>query len=280
MPPNTIYTTPRAIMLALKIGIQTASLRQQLRQSVQTAASLGADAVEIDARKELLPALQSQTALRQFRKMLDDLNLRVCALAFPTRRGYDNLEDLDRRVAATKETMKMAFSLGASIVVNQVGQIPAPPDAENQNEEHNHWHCLLEVLSELGHFGDHHGAYLAAETGSESGSRLAELLAQVSGASVGATLNPGNLIINGFSPLEAIGALGSSIVYVRARDAVQDAGRGEGIEVALGRGSADFPALLGGLEEHDYRGYITIERRESQDPIFEIGQAVQYLRNL
>ena len=266
-------------MLTLKIGIQTANLRQNFKQSLLTAAKLGADAVEIDARNELRPAVLSQTGLRQFRKMLEDLNLKVCAVAFPTRRGYDDLEDLDRRIAATKEAMKMAYDLGASVVVNQIGRIPAPPDTESEKAAESRWQCLLDVLRDLGRFGDRHGARLAAETGTESGKKLAQLLAAIPEASVGATLNPGNLIIHEFSPSEAVAALGEAILHVHVQDAVRDTAKGRGIEVALGRGSADFPALLGALEEYDYRGYLTIERRESQDPIFEIGQAVQYLRN-
>jgi sugar phosphate isomerase/epimerase len=267
-------------MLTLKIGVQTASLRQTFKQSLQTASRMGVDAVEIDARTELRPASLSETGLRQFRKMLKDLNLKVCAVAFPTRRGYDQFEDLDRRVAATKEAMKMAYALGASVVVNQIGQIPDPPDSESVDDANDRWQSLLDVLSDLGHFGDRHGAQLAAETGSESGAALAKLLAAVPQASVGATLNPGNLIVNGFSPAEAVRELGEGILYVRVRDAVRDLARGRGVEVALGRGSADFPALLGALEEHDYRGYLAIERREAQDPIFEISQAILYLRNL
>jgi sugar phosphate isomerase/epimerase len=52
------------------------------------------------------------------------------------------------------------------------------------------------------------------------------------------------------------------------------------VEVELGRGSAEFPELLGRLTEFDYRGWVTIERRESPDPLSEIGNAVEYLRSL
>ena len=42
---------------------------------------------------------------------------------------------------------------------------------------------------------------------------------------------------------------------------------GRGIEVALGQGSAELPELLAILEEHQYRGYLTVARRDSSDPI-------------
>ena len=268
-------------MLSLKIGVQTISLAKSLKRALAIAAQMKADAVEIDARHELQAEVQSQTAIRQFRKMLDDLNLRLAALAFPTRRGYDNPEMLDRRVAATKEALRLASELGADVVVNRVGQVPSASELKEEDEATSRrWHSLREVLSDLGQFGDRQGAILTAETGDESGENLAHLLRSLSGGSIGVALNPGNLILADFSPLEAIAQLGSQIRYVRARDAVRQGRSHRGSEVALGRGSIDPPALLAALEEHDYRGMITIERRESHDPILEIGQAITYLRNL
>jgi sugar phosphate isomerase/epimerase len=98
--------------------------------------------------------------------------------------------------------------------------------------------------------------------------------------SLGVTLNPGNLIVNSFSPREAIESLGPHIMYVHAKDGVRDLARGRGVEVQLGRGSADFPTLLGTLEEYAYRGYFTVEREHADDPIGEIGMAVEYLKNM
>ena len=104
----------------IKIGIQLSSLRQPFKKALHTAARLGARGVEIDARSEIRPDQLSQTGLRQIRKMLEDLDLRVCAVGFRTRRGYHVAEDLDARVAATKRAMKLAYDLGAELVTNQV----------------------------------------------------------------------------------------------------------------------------------------------------------------
>jgi sugar phosphate isomerase/epimerase len=86
--------------------------------------------------------------------------------------------------------------------------------------------------------------------------------------------------MNGLDPEEAVVALGPRILHVHASDAVRDLSRGRAIEVELGRGSADVPALLGRLTEFDYRGWVTIERHDSADPITEIGNAVAFLRSL
>ncbi len=86
--------------------------------------------------------------------------------------------------------------------------------------------------------------WLAAQTGAEDGRDLARLLAALPEGAVGVDLDPGALVVNGFSPLEAVEALGPRILHVHARDGVRDLARKRGLEVPLGRGSVDFPALL------------------------------------
>jgi sugar phosphate isomerase/epimerase len=71
---------------------------------------------------------------------------------------------------------------------------------------------------------------------------------------------------------------GRHSLHVHACDAVRDVATRQAVEVELGRGAADFPEILGRLAEFDYRGWVTIERRETSDPISEIENAVEYLR--
>jgi sugar phosphate isomerase/epimerase len=257
----------------LKIGIQLAGLRLPFKKALHTAADLGAQAVEIDARREVHPHELGQTGLRQLRKMLDDRNLRVSAITFRTRRGYNVSEGLDRRVAATKEAMKFAYDMGAAVVVNHIGRVPHEPQGPE-------WDLLVQVLSEIGHYGQHVGVWLAAETGSEDGADLARLIAALPPGSLAVNLDPGNLVVNGFSVRGAIQTVGPHVMHVHAKDGVRDLAQGRGVEVPVGRGSVDFAELIGSLEEHEYRGYYTIERENSPDPVFEIGQAVKYLRSL
>jgi len=96
---------PQKIMLQLKKG-------------------LNAEGVEINGRTQLHPATMSRTAVRHFLKTLGDLNLSVAAIHFPTRRSYGEVEDLERRIDATKAAMSMAYELGCNVVVNRIGNIP------------------------------------------------------------------------------------------------------------------------------------------------------------
>jgi sugar phosphate isomerase/epimerase len=256
-----------------KIAIQLASLRQPFKQALHTAARLGARGVQIDGRNELRPSELSQTGLRQIRKLLDDLNLQVAAVRYPTRRGYDDPEELDRRVAGTTEVMRMAHRLGAQVIVNHVGIVPEDPSSPR-------WNTMIEALTLLGRHGQHEGATLAATTGGQSGEDLARLLAALPSGTVGVDLHPGNLVRGGFSVEDAVRVLGPHILHVHASDAVRDLRDRRGIEVALGRGTVDIPTLLAMLDEQQYRGWLTIERLHADDPLEEIGNAVQYLQNM
>lgn len=255
------------------VGIQLASLRQPFQKALHTAARLGAGGVEIDARDDLFSEELSQTALRQLRKMLDDLNLRVAAVAFQTRHGYATERNLDRRVAATKRALRIAYQLGAQVVVSQIGAVPAETDGRP-------WELLVNTLTDLGNYGHHVGALLAAETGSESGADLKRLLEALPSHVLAVDLNPGKLILQGFSPLEAAQQLGPYIRHVHASDGVRDLARGRGVETDLGFGAVQFPELLGVLENHQYRGFFTIERQISDEPERNIRAAVQYLLSL
>lgn len=260
-------------MPELKIGLQLSCLKLPFRKSLEAAAQMGVHAVELDARTHVPVREMTDTGLRQIRKMLDDLNLRVCALGFQTRNGYNVTDRLQERIDATKRVMDLAYKLGASVVVNQIGRIPP----ENEGTD---WNTLIEVLHDLGQHAHHSGAFLAAETGSEDSSRLRALLDAAPEGAFGITLNPGNLIINSFSARESVERLGPDIMYVRAKDGVRDLALGRGLEVPLGRGTADFPELIGMLEEFSYRGYFTVARDQADNPVSETAMAVEFLRNI
>lgn len=240
-----------------------------IRRALETASHLGASAVELDARSGIHPSQLSDTGLRQLRKMLADLNLKVASLRFSTRRGFDNPQDLDRRIEATKDAMSLAYRLGAPVVVNAIGSIPESP-------EDARYVLLQQVMDDLGRHGTRVGAFFAAETGTESGQDLAKLLNDLDDGFVGVALNPGQLIINRFSVPEAITALGDKIQIVSAVDGVIDLAAGRGISVPLGQGIADFPQMIGMLEESTFRGRFVVGRANSTPD--ELAQGIQYLK--
>jgi sugar phosphate isomerase/epimerase len=260
-------------MLQIRLGIELASLKLPFKKGLLTAKELGAEAVEIDLRNELRPEDLSQTGVRHVRKVLDDLNLRISAVAFRTRRGYAVLDELDARIDATKRAMRTAYELGTNVVINHIGCVPPESDAAAMS-------TLVEALSDLGRHAQRVGAMLAAETGTESGEALAALIARLPPGSLGVDLNPANLILQGHAPRRAAEALAEHVLHIHATDATRDLALARGVEVPLGQGNAEFPELLGVLEEHQYRGYITVARHDTDNPVADVRQALQFLRNL
>ena len=260
-------------MLHLRVGVHLASLRQPFRKSLDFAAEMNAEAIEIDARNEVRPQDLTRTAVRQIRTMLSDRNLKVCSVRFQTRRGYQVNDDLDRRVDATKRAMEMAYELGAPIVCNSIGSLPEDPEGPE-------WELMLQVLTDLGRFGQKCGAMLAATTGGLATETLKKTLELLPQGSLLVDFDPAELVIHRQSPSEAISVLANEVAHFRVRDAVQDLSQGRGIEVQVGQGSVDFPEILGKLEERQYSGYLTAQRNEPQDPVDEVQQAIEYMRNL
>ena len=260
-------------MIESRIAIQLSSLKQPFKKALATAAQLGATAVEIDARGEINAQTISTTGMRDLRRMLGDHDLSVSAIGFQTRRGYDDHDEIERRVSATKAVMKFARGIGAEVVTNQIGMVM-------HDEKSANWKLLVEALTDLSLYGHQVGARLCAQTGNESAADLKRLLDALPQFGIGIDLDPGQLIVGGFSPLETIEALGENILHVHATDGVQDRARGRGMEVQLGRGSADYPVLAAALEARQYKGYYTLSRERSENPPLELGIGVKFLKKL
>jgi sugar phosphate isomerase/epimerase len=261
-------------MAHIRIAVRLSSFGLPLRQAIAAAASLGATAVQLDARVDIRLSELSATGIKQLRKMIADFDMRIASLRFQTRRGYDCAQGLSERIDATKQAMATAYRLGAPLVINQIGTVPEQSDDPR-------YQGLAAVISDLGRHGTHVGALLAAETGTESGATLAKLLAVDENAFVAAALNPGKLIVNRLSVDEALHELRDRIQAVVASDGVIDLAAGRGIDVPLGQGTADYPAIIASLENRSYSGYFIVGQ-EDPDPqsMQSTADAIEYLRNL
>lgn len=257
-------------MTNLRIGIQTLSLRQPLRRALETAGRMRADGVQLDLRHELPLADCSATALREIRKLLGDYRLRVSSVAFPTRRGLGDEADLDRRLAAMSQAMSVASQLGTKSVVIRVGQ---GIEAENRLRPR-----VIESLTLLGRHSDHVGVQLAAQTSATRPEELVSLIGDLPEGTLGVDYHPAELMKHGHSPLEALRTLGPHVLHVTAADAVHDLADRRVVDVALGRGTVDFPEVLAALDGNAYEGWITVERRGASDSAGELEDAVEYLR--
>ena len=113
-----------------------------------------------------------------------------------------------------------------------------------------------------------------------AGNRVVEFIRSLSPGTLVVDFDPAELIIGKQDVEAAMRSLGSQVVHFRARDAVRDLSRGQGLEVQLGRGSLDLPPLLGILEENGYQGFLTVDRQPNTDGVAQCEQSLRYLENV
>ncbi len=263
-------------MLQLKKSVCLGNLGLPFKGALSAARDLGAEAVEINGRNEILASQLTRTAVRQINKMLDDNRLKVSAIYFPTRRGLGNPNDLERRIDAIKQAMQMAFQLRSRLVICRIGSLPEDRSSES-------WQTMLQALTDLGNFSQRAGAWLAVRTEHGQGGSLKPLIDELPNQALGVDFDPADFVIHGKDPTAGLSVLADDVRSFRARDAVIDFTSGnlvKGIEVQLGRGSVDLPAMLGKLEERHFEGYLTVERNEADNTLEQLDQSMQYLTRL
>lgn len=259
-------------MLQLKKGLNLESLGQPLKTALLTASQIGAQGVEINGRTQLHPQSMSRTAVRHLLKILADFKLSVGSIHFPTRRGFGDVEQLERRIEATKAAMTMAWDLRCPVVVTDIGAIPEPGHSDRQT--------MVEALTDIGMHAQKCGASLAIATGRSDGTAIAELMRELPPWSTRVDFDAAALMMSGHRVDDSMKAVAEYVAHFRARDAVHDLSAGRVSEVQLGRGSVDWPSLLGMLEEKSYQGFMTVQRENSDNAVTQCQESLMYLENL
>jgi sugar phosphate isomerase/epimerase len=260
-----------------RLSVPVVSLARDLRTALRRARDTGAHGVEIDARRGVDAEQITQTGLRQIRKWLGDEGLVVSAVAFPTRGGYADIDRLESRIAATKSAMHLAYSLGARVVLNHIGDIPPPRPADAEAGDPR-WRLLLDALADIGAWGERAGATLCAEAGRAAPADLVRVIEALPAGSIGCDLVTGALLVHGHDPAVAVETLGRHVLYVHATDAVAGSYAGRGRPAPLGAGEVDLPAVLGALEERGYHGWVGVEPADESAAAAELADAVRFLR--
>lgn len=259
-------------MLRLRKSVRLESFGLPFRPALETAARIGAEGVEINARTAVRPHELSRTGVRQIRKLLSDFRLKVACVWIPTRRGYANSEGLDRRLDATRGAMSMAYDLGCNVVSNYIGEIPAEDSPERI--------VLIQALEDLGRHGQRVGAIFAARTGDNSGESLAGLMGSLGDGALHVDFDPAELAFSGHAVLPCLEQLANHVVHFRARDFVRDLSRRETVNEQLGRGTLDLTAVLSVLESHGYGGYIAVQRQPGPSTARILAEELEYLTNI
>lgn len=255
-------------MPQVRISVSLRALRLPFRRALAAAQKLGVRAVELEAQGDLAPTNLSQTGRREVRHLLRSHDLELSSLTCPLRHGLDVIDKQDARIDWVAQAMTLAFDLGPRLVLVQAGKLPEKPD-DPQAAPMRH------AIEALARHGDRMGARLALEGGTESAETLAAFLDSFDTGSLAAVYNPANLMLNGYAPLEAMRTLRQRIAFVQAQDA-RRISPNRSATVPLGHGDLDWLALLGGLEEVEYRGALNV----SGDNAAEVQGGVQFLNRV
>jgi sugar phosphate isomerase/epimerase len=259
-----------------RLSVPTLSLSRDLRRALARARALGVRGVEIDGRRGIAAEQITQTGLRQIRKWLDDEGLVVSAVAFPTRGGYADADRLEARIAATKSALELAHALGAQVVTNHIGDIPPAP-VPDADEPEPGWQLLIDVLADIGCWGQRVGATLCAEAGRAAPADLLRVIAALPEVSLQCDIVTGSLLVHRHDPVAAVETLGAHIGFVHVTDAVAGSYAGRGRPAPLGTGEGDVPAVFGALEERAYRGWIGLEAADESASMAELATAIGFL---
>ena len=279
----------------MKIGVIVDSFRLPLKEGLKKAKEVGAEGVQIYAVVgEMAPDNLSSSARRELREFIRSLGLEISALCGDLGgHGFAKEEELEWRIAKSKQIMDLAVELGTSVVTTHIGVIPEDTsDPAYKN--------IKSACEELASYGDRVGATFAVETGPEPAVRLKKFLDGLEHKGVGVNLDPANLVmVTGDDPVEATYLLRDYIVHTHAKDGIMlkktdpkriyDYFAEGGIEdimleeyfkeVPLGQGQVDFDGWLKALKEIGYDGFLTIEREVGEDPARDIAEAVKFLRS-
>ena len=278
-------------MHQFSIGVLLDSFRTNLPAAMQKAAALGCAGIQVYAvRGEMAPENMTPDRCRAFRALARDNGLAVSALCGDLGRGFGDPAQNPGLIERSKRILELAGALGTRIVTTHIGVVPADPG-------HERYKVMQEACFALAIYADSMNAHFAVETGPETSATLKGFLDALGSKGVAVNLDPANLVmVTGDDPAEAVYRLGDYIVHTHAKDgrklrecdpeqiygvrSVEEVVR-EGrafAELPLGEGDVPWDRYLRALREIHYRGFLTVEREVGDDPVRDIGLAVDFLK--
>jgi L-ribulose-5-phosphate 3-epimerase len=260
-------------MPRLKIGVVLESLGKPLRAALPLVGQLGLQGVQFDASGEFHPDKLSQTGRREVRHLITAHQLEIASLYCPLRYGLDMAEHHEGRIQHVKKVMQMAYDLGPRITILSAGEIPA-------DEKSDASILMRNSLLELGRHGDQIGVRLALEAGFEPPELLKKLLDSLHTGGLAVNIDPAIAVLQRRNPAQLVREFSSLVAHVNARDARPGRADRAGNEVPLGAGQVEWTGFLSALEEIGYRGWLTIKRGQTPDPLADLKAAAGFLRTL
>lgn len=259
-------------MAHANIGVVLDSLGLPAKESLQSAARMSFQEVELPAAGDVDPASLSRTGRRHLSHYVAGLGLRLSALGGDLGGArFGDSAGLERRLDKTRQIIEMASELRVPVVTTHLGRL----DDETLRRGY-----VQQVVRELAETADRTGTFVALETGGGDPAALAGLLREVNAPAVGACYDPAALLMGGHDPYAGVGPLADRILSARVRDGMAGSGSRPGRETPVGEGQIDFAVYLAMLDQAGFRGTPFIRRTEAVDPARELAAARERIASL
>ena len=245
------------------------------KEGIQRAASLGYDAVELDATVgDVDLANLSRTGARHLRRLVDGLGLELAVLG--GRLGGAGLGDsarVERCIEKTAQILELAATLRVPVVTTHLGLVPGDPK-DLQRES------IVQAVRHLGERADATGTLLAVQTAENSPTVLRALLDEIDCPMVRVCYDPGWQLAHGRDPIAGIGELSDAIVSSYLRDVTAGTADAAGREVRMGSGQVDFLKVLAALEQGQTPASRIVRCTAAANPKDDLALAKEHLDSL
>ena len=183
----------------------------------------------------------------------------------------------ERRVRELVEAAPICDKLGVKNIIYHSGFIPENPLCELYHEIIACLRYVCKIYKKL-------GIYFCFETGQETPVTLLRVIDDVGTGNLGINFDTANLLLYGkANPVDALDIIGKYVRCIHAKDGEYPTnGRELGLEKPIGKGRANFPAIISKLKDLSYDGSIIIEREiaEGADRDRDILESKTYLEQL
>jgi len=297
--------------MGFRLATATEDFGTDLRLAIRLAAGQQVQGLRLNARTEVRAADFSDSALRQLRHHVEEHQLKVAGLYYPSRHAIADAESLEQRLEGIRAACGIARKLGTSEVIIRVGRIPDPSQAapepspnmpSNDNVDSllfpfsfapsafsaggtrqpspaDHFSQLCEILNDLAGHASRYGAALQLIIAGCDPDRVRQLLSRIQAGPVGLVFDPGACIMSAANPVAFYRSTWQNVGYIRLRDAQKDVDGG-GIETSFGDGAVDWLELAAVLVEANPDAWMCLERTGGDQRAADVADAVRRFRSL
>ncbi|MGC8833688.1 MAG: sugar phosphate isomerase/epimerase family protein [Armatimonadota bacterium] len=254
--------------MSVKLSCCAYSFRQYLQsgqmtleQFVRKCADIGLDGVELTAY--YFPTTD-EAYLHRLKRFVFLQGLDISGTAVGNNFCQPSPEVRKQQIALVRQWIDISAALGSPVLRVFAGPVPQG----HTEEEAREW--TIEALKECAEYAQARGVMLALENHggiTDTAEKTISLIKSVASDWVGANLDFGNYHEN---PYEEIAATAPYAITTHAKTHT---------EGPNGREELDYTRIAQIMFENDYKGYISIEYEEREDPMSAIPRFVEKLRS-